>query len=499
MHTTKRPLTSIPKGSHNKKSTSSKGIETEKADLFTSTFQEPKLIFTHEDANFDVVSRKNYFAALNYINNFHNHVNSKLREQSGEHGDTKSSDEHCFKFPIIPNYSLLFPKFLNKPHQTCKDTVAEQPIKKVIKKQEANKIDEKLEDLVEDIKDQEDPKNKNKIHEKQNKVDEKPSRDILLTKHVELNGCLKHSSISEKPDIPKNVKLPAIPETFNFSKLNECVLQELFTYDKNEKETITYTEKHVELKKASFHVVDIQPEVFLNSMCNRSASQDFFTQTKKRSSEPESRVMLEKSLFGSVNIQPQHISKLNEKHNIRSTKDTSKVGPRTQKKVKEMFENISKDQSVTVDSDSDSEIMDDEQFEMLSQCRYPESRSEAVLTKHKKNCRATASEKSHPLKLNSKDLPKLNEKILNAIGIFTEGGDIRPGIIDVIEQHRLAKSNDRRNKQFRVKRQWDIQIHLQPRQADCSSLSSISSSSSIKTETYCREVEERKQDSSRSY
>ncbi|VEN37998.1 unnamed protein product [Callosobruchus maculatus] len=496
MYTTKRPLTSISKGSHNKISTSTKGVETEKANLFNSTFVEPKIVVTGENANLDKESKKTYLTALNYINHFHTYMNNKLKEQNGEHGDTKSSDDHCFKFPEIPNYSLLFPKFLNKTHQIVKDPVDEKPIKKVIKENEAKKIDEKI------------TKNLAKDQEAKIKIDEKPCRDISPEKKpMEFNGFLKYSSVSVKPDIPNDIALPAIP-TSDYTvpnNVSEYLFQDVFTSDQTEKQTMIYTQKHIELDKASFSLIDIQPQVMYYPTCKQNESQEV---VKKPAGDPERRVNLETSSFSVVNILPQtrfaesnkNIINTNDRHkNIKNVEVTAKAGPATPKRVKEMFEKISKDQHVTVYSDSDSEIMDDEQFELASQFRYPLPRQEGV-TRHRKKSIAAAAEKSHPLKLNNKDLPKLNEKILNAIGIFTERGDMRPGIIDVIEQHRLAKSNDRRNKQFRVKRQWDIQIHLQPKQGtDGSSLSSISSSSSIRTETYCHDVEEKKHDSSASF
>nr|CAI5843614.1 unnamed protein product [Callosobruchus analis] len=487
MYTTKRPLTCTSKGPHNKISTSTKGVETEKADLFNSIFLEPKIVHAGDNANLDKESKKNYLSALNYINNFHIYMNNKLREQNGEHGDTKSSDEHCFKFPEIPNYSLLFPKFLTKSRQIVKQPVEEKPIQKVIKENEAKKIDEKI------ARDQ----------ETKNKLDEKPCKDISpANKPIEFNGCLKYSSMNVKPDIPSDIALPATPTDHSFPNVvSKCLSQDVFTYDQTEKETMIYTHKLVELDKASFSLIDIQPQVTYYPTYNRSESRRAL---KKPDGDPERRVNLETSSFSVVNILPQtrfaERNKniyTNERH--KNVEVTSKVGSATPKRVKEMFEKISKDQRVTVYSDSDSEIMDDEQFELASQFRYPLPRQEGV-TKHRKKTIANTTEKSHPLKLNNKDLPKLNEKILNAIGIFTERGDMRPGIIDVIEQHRLAKSNDRRNKQFRVKRQWDIQIHLQPKQGtDGSSLSSISSSSSIRTETYCQEVEEKTHDSTASY
>nr|CAH7719901.1 unnamed protein product [Callosobruchus chinensis] len=471
MYSTKRPLTySKSKWSHDKISTSTKGVETEKANLFNSIFLEPKIVLTGENASLDEESTKTYLTALNYINNFHIYMNNKLREQNGEHGDSQSSDEHCFKFPEIPNYSLLFPKFLNKPRQIVKQPVDEEPIKKVIRENGAKKIDEK--GTINLATDQ----------EIKNKIDEKPCRDISpANKPTEFNGCLKCSPASVKPDIPNNIALPALPIDHSFpNKGSKCLSQDVFTFNQTEKETMIETQKHVELDKASFSLVDIQPQ--------QAIENDGQEVLKKPPDHLERRVSLETSSLSVVNILPQTRFVESSKNVASTNVKNVEIRPATPKRVKEMFERFSKDQHVTIysDSDSGSEIMDDKQFELASQFKYPLT-SQGV-TRHRKKSIATDTEKSHPLKLNDKDLPKLNEKILNAIGIFTERGDMRPGIIDVIEQHRLAKSNDCRNKQFRVKRQWDIQIHLQPKQGtDGSSLSSISSSSSIRTETYCQE------------
>lgn len=77
-------------------------------------------------------------------------------------------------------------------------------------------------------------------------------------------------------------------------------------------------------------------------------------------------------------------------------------------------------------------------------------------------------------------MSKLSQQVLSAMGLFTEQGDIKPDIINMLEEQKAASLNDRRNKPFRNKRQWDIQIHLKPKTRKSSSEeSSIASEKSF--------------------
>lgn len=92
---------------------------------------------------------------------------------------------------------------------------------------------------------------------------------------------------------------------------------------------------------------------------------------------------------------------------------------------------------------------------------------------------SASKEKSSPLKLTVRDMSRVNEKVLNTIGLFTERGDIRPGIIDILEEQKRAKAKDARNKQFRSRRQWDLQVHLNPKEEVGSSFTSVSTERSF--------------------
>lgn len=50
--------------------------------------------------------------------------------------------------------------------------------------------------------------------------------------------------------------------------------------------------------------------------------------------------------------------------------------------------------------------------------------------------------------------------MITAIGLFTESGDIKPNVLNILEEQRKARPHDRKNQQFRNKRQWDVQINL---------------------------------------
>lgn len=66
-------------------------------------------------------------------------------------------------------------------------------------------------------------------------------------------------------------------------------------------------------------------------------------------------------------------------------------------------------------------------------------------------------EKRHPLELREKDLPHLSKQMLNAIGIFTENGDIKPAVLNILDQQREKKPFDKKNQQFRLARKYDKQ------------------------------------------
>ncbi|CAG9856537.1 unnamed protein product [Phyllotreta striolata] len=129
------------------------------------------------------------------------------------------------------------------------------------------------------------------------------------------------------------------------------------------------------------------------------------------------------------------------------------IRPYTPQKIKSMFDAISQKSKVssTVDDSDDSVILDDEQFEQHVQYKNPSAIDDFF---HRK---------SNPLQLNSKDLTNLNERTLHTIGLFNNKGEIKPDVMDLLEKEKSFKAKDARNKQFRSKRQWDLQIHLNPK------------------------------------
>lgn len=60
--------------------------------------------------------------------------------------------------------------------------------------------------------------------------------------------------------------------------------------------------------------------------------------------------------------------------------------------------------------------------------------------------------KSHPLQLTGKDLSNLNQEMINAIGLFTDSGDIKPAVRNILEHQKQNRFLDRKKQLFRNKR-----------------------------------------------
>ncbi|ENN71191.1 hypothetical protein HUJ04_007637 [Dendroctonus ponderosae] len=76
--------------------------------------------------------------------------------------------------------------------------------------------------------------------------------------------------------------------------------------------------------------------------------------------------------------------------------------------------------------------------------------------------------KCNPLKLTDKDKSKANEKVLRTIGLFTEKGEIRPGVISILEekQRQSLMQNRAKNVQFRTERKFDLEVRFNNQMMD---------------------------------
>lgn len=88
---------------------------------------------------------------------------------------------------------------------------------------------------------------------------------------------------------------------------------------------------------------------------------------------------------------------------------------------------------------------------------------------------------SHPLKLNQRSLHLLDEKAMSKIGLFTENGELHHDAIRILEEERIYRAKDVRNKQFRRRRSYSENIIERRRAASSGSadLSDIKSESEL--------------------
>ncbi|KAF7281502.1 hypothetical protein GWI33_004583 [Rhynchophorus ferrugineus] len=67
--------------------------------------------------------------------------------------------------------------------------------------------------------------------------------------------------------------------------------------------------------------------------------------------------------------------------------------------------------------------------------------------------------RSHPLELTERDRYFADEKMLKAIGLFTETGEIRPGILEILEtEQKNPSQRPSKNVQFRTERKLDVEV-----------------------------------------
>lgn len=386
-----------------------------------------KFIFAEElfGNNNDMIlnqeSKKIYILALKYVNKFHERLNYELDNLY------KNYDvEEKFTCPNVPNYSTVFPlvfnlsidqnssesdNLVNKISQSNIKAIDLAPELNVLDHQSTrlNLLDYKIQDILKNIS-----PSKNLVSEMRSK-----SSDISYKRELEINQNVPNKTVKE------NV---------------EDLEQESVSVHLKIQENSKQVRKKSNLVQTSFNVVAIEPCIDLLE----------YARSKEKI----------KKLDGIPSME-----------NIRPILPSSSIRPFTPKKVVKMFDAISQDSknskknSLNEDSD-DSIILDDEQFEQHSHnlLYKPTSTKDFSIYKHpdtKKNL--LINEKANPLKLNQKDLTNINEKTLNTIGLFTNRGEIKPDVIDMLEREKSIKANDMRNKKFRSQRQWDLEIHLNPK------------------------------------
>ncbi|XP_057669904.1 uncharacterized protein LOC130902091 [Diorhabda carinulata] len=375
-----------------------------------------------------------YKSAINYINKYHELMNNILSETRAK----CDIEDFKFKFPEIPNYANLLPCIVR---WMCpvKDNLIQETKKSY-----------SVIDILPELK----------------LLSRKFSSELnMIDYEAELTKLLQNKSTNS---VVRNVS-PKYKISSKSEKFQTCRLS-------------VEADKNLEAKTKTFNIFSK----------NRTISVD--TQVSRK------KVKLVKSCFNIVNIAPyrnlmnylqtNNVNKsyiFNEEKvhdkNIIPIDDSVNVKPTTLKRVKKMFDVISKEgnniksvsskatsitnRSVTYEetSDTDSVIFDDEQFEQMHQ----NSKSKQIKGHEERQVN------TNPFQLNSKELTHVNGETLSAIGLFTDRGDIRPDIMNILKTKKEQKSTDMRNKQFRTKRQWDFQIHLNPRNDFGDSVASVSS------------------------
>ncbi|KAJ8915123.1 hypothetical protein NQ315_000375 [Exocentrus adspersus] len=475
------------------------------------------------DIAFDEDTIKVYVMALEYINGFHAHMNGKLNEKFGERGDTKVEGNNVFKLPEVPNYATLFIMLLERTQQESKAVKRKTDfMKKDLDMRYATK-----QSVIEEYKfleNQNEASQGIKVSEQgvqttiSRVIDDESSPDPLKSSDDSSASYSKkstflHSTLSEEvPELDKdndkeggfscggrgddncstleesdNVedKTPGDRNRTDFNSSCKEVVSEDCPVDdkatmmelirKRVQEEISFfldraapafrSDHHrPRLMQSHFHVVNIPPQINLLEYAQKKLERQL------AESRPVSPVVNVQSL-------PHHRQFLS---NCISVRRSMNITPNTPHKVNDMFRKFSQENFRNAEavlglecdcreSDEDSVILDDEEFEKIN------GRVDEHSEKKQKRISSAGKEKSNPLKLTVRDMTKVNEKMLSTIGLFTERGDVRPGVIDILEEQKRAKAKDSRNKQFRSRRQWDLQIHLNPKENLNPSFTSVSS------------------------
>ncbi|KAG5886750.1 hypothetical protein JTB14_019447 [Gonioctena quinquepunctata] len=454
---------------------------TRKRNAITQTdctlFFDQEIDFDSEKGNFSEESRKTYYWALNYVNRFHHSMNQTL-ESNQEPTECKKTE--LFTFPSVPDYSSLFPVIFKKSRECLINREKKSEITNPCSTTPKDKYNSKSR-IINDSS-----------YKKLNLIEENVDTNHAVSKKI-LAHSSNSNSMPKNPAQKKTSRLNTVSQIYNdkdnsvnketeanidkqemsqngfFDLLKEHLMEDIWKSFMKMDEV--KNEKGNKLGKSSFSIVNIQPQL---------SSMDYAQQKIERNSDLDTYKLEEKDTGDNRKQPPKHSSSKN-----------MTIRPNTPVKVKNMFDRISKDTisskkifesktfHVQEDSDADSVIFDDEEFEKMSKPpRFIEADEIALLDRNEVKCKYD-NEKSNPLRLTGRDMTKLNEKMLSTIGLFTERGDVRPGVIDILEQHKNQKSKDTRNKLFRSKRQWDLQIHLKPNKEPPSSIPSNSSDKSF--------------------
>ncbi|XP_072395462.1 uncharacterized protein [Diabrotica undecimpunctata] len=396
--------------------------------------------FEKSEISLDEENKQTYESAIDFINRFHKVLNKKMENLSAC-GDF-TYKENKFKFPEIPNYASLI--FLIDGTMVHRQNYENHKDEQYTDKPLIETVPESTLDLL------------NPSYFSENNViyDKTKFRNLFQNKsayEVNQNNTSNCSVSSKSEEFSEDHQKVDADNNLQTQSESDNVLNEDNFLDDNVKVFDNPT-KRMPLVKSSFNIVNITP-------CNNIVK---YSQNMHRSKSKE------KCQIKNV-LAPNMTEDITLLQNIKST---------TTKKVKNMFDRISvkksficqENQNITYEdsSDTDSVILDDEQFERRHQTvkfkkcveRVPEIKEHV--------------EKTLPFQLSSKELSQANKKALSAIGLFTNGGDIKPDIINILESQKTL-CDDIRNKRFRSKRQLDFQFHLKPKIDFDDSVHSLSS------------------------
>ncbi|XP_028131604.2 uncharacterized protein LOC114327261 isoform X1 [Diabrotica virgifera virgifera] len=468
---------------------------------------------TNSDINFeksvislDEENKQAYESAINFINRFHEVLNETM-DMSSASGDFNYK-ENKFKFPEIPNYASLI--FLVDGTMAPSQNYEKQKDEQYTDKPLIETIPESPIDLLNPNYFSEDNVTYNKTKFR------KLFQNISAYEFNQNNTDNCSESIKSEEFLEDHKKTDADENLQTQSESDNFFKKDTFL-DHNIK-VLENPTKRMQLVKSSFNIVNITP-----TPCNNIEN---YSQNMDRSKSKEKcqiKNILAPNMTEDIPLVPILNIKSTTTKKVKNMFD--KISPK-QSFICHQNQNSTYEDS----SDADSVILDDEQFERRHQTvkfkksveRVPEIKQHVEKTlsfqlssekklpyqlsskehvektlpfqlSSEKTLPYQLSSKEHvektlpfqlsskehvektlPFQLSSKELSQVNKKALSAIGLFTNGGDIKPDIINILESQKTL-GNDIRNKRFRSKRQLDFQFHLKPKIDFDDSIHSLSS------------------------
>lgn len=326
---------------HNKQDMHRQESYTEETDETAFKFEEPNVLLSNNEYIFDARSKKKYISAINYINNCHRFMNRKLSEQNCQYGDANFETEETFKFPCISNYSVVFLKLLSKnkfqvPYTNGNNSRGADNMRPKIERLHNNDSETSFHDMF-------------KIAFKAEQANGFRKDDLLTNCVLDYNNDLNNYSLLDDYITHSKYKLDDASET-KYSEASFDGFPTSLSKFKDSKEEIDALKHKIELTKSSFNVVNIEPLVNNSELTIRPPKIEHECETNENN--------LKKSTSGTIHVQ------------IEET-----VRPTTPNKVKNMFENICQRKENRLkypkivasgsQTDSDSDILDDKEFEEM--------------------------------------------------------------------------------------------------------------------------------------